>query len=78
MRGIQQSKGGFNNSPTRIFLELGAVLAAIFLLIFIAVSSASWLSDRLVENAPVTWEKHLGQVSWDYLAPADKRCDNPQ
>ena len=73
MHGKKQSKGGFNNSPTRIFFEIGGVFAAIFSdfyrykLCFMAFRSTCVKCTCHMGKAP-------GEVSWDYLAPAVQRC----
>ena len=69
---------GFHHSPARMFVELGIVLGSVLVAILLAVNSASWLSERLVDKASVAWEEQLGAVSWAYLAPDEKRCNNPE
>jgi predicted Zn-dependent protease len=61
----------------RVVLPLSASLAIVGITTILYLWGIPAATSLLASKVPISWEEHLGQATVEKLAPADKRCLNP-
>ena len=73
-----EPKTGFRTSPRQLLLELSALLLVVVVAGWALWQGVRWAGMKLAENLPPEAERGLGEAAWEQMAPAARRCTNPQ